>query len=85
MIGRTNYRGVTRHTTRPGWWRVKLKRAGKFYSFGVYRNPVRAAQMYDGLAKEIWGSDAVFNFDGTLPTGVTRIDIWDMLREKGLL
>ncbi|NQU25119.1 MAG: hypothetical protein HQ567_27855 [Candidatus Nealsonbacteria bacterium] len=84
MGNQPHFRGVVRHTTRPGWWRVKIKHAGKFYSFGVYRDPERAAKMYDALAKQIFGDKAVFNFDGSSPPDVLLVDIWTMLRKKGL-
>ena len=84
MTTRPKYRGVTWRPLRQ-MYQVRLKFGDQpRMSFGYYRDAAFAARLYDGLAKELWGGDATLNFDGVLPTGVTRVDIWNMLHEKGL-
>ena len=80
---RPHYLGVNWHEARKTY-KLRIHTDGHTHSFGYYKNPVFAAKLYDALVKELRGTDAVLNFDGVLPTGVTRNDIWEMLREKGL-
>lgn len=84
MVEQTHFRGVTPHG-RPGWWKVRLKKDGKVYRFGVYRSQEKAARVYDAVAKHVHGNEAVLNFDGKLPNDMLLADLYLMLRRKGLL
>lgn len=80
-----SYRGVTKHGQRFGWWNVRLKKHGKVYRLGSYRDPEYAARVYDAAAKHVHGTEAVLNFDGELPTGMLLADFKLLLKRKGLL
>ncbi len=82
-LPRPRFLGVSWHPHSKRY-RLRIHANDKTHNFGYFHNPVYAARIYDALVAEIRGTDAVLNFDGVLPTGVTRNDIWEMLREKGL-
>jgi hypothetical protein len=75
------YRGVSYHK-RDSYYRVKLKRNGiEHFLIGAQtlKNAEVAARIYDVAARYLHGPDAILNFDGDPPPGMTRTEILDML------
>ena len=85
MSKTSQYRGVT-WSKHKDCWQIKLKRSGhkiEQVHFGYYQDPERAARIRDALVVEIWGNDAILNFDGQPPPDMCRVDIVAMLNKKG--
>jgi hypothetical protein len=71
------YRGVVYHR-RDGYYRVKLKKHGTEYFLAnaqTLDSPETAARIYDVAAEYLHGPDAVLNFNGDPPPGISKGEI----------
>lgn len=63
--GRSKFRGVSKNLKGTVWcWRGHIKRNGKQYFLGNFKDEESAARAYDLRAIEFYGSDARLNFPG---------------------
>ena len=66
-------------------WRVQIRHGDRNQKhIGYYEDEEYAARVYNGVAKELHGKDAVLNLDGEIPLSMCRVDILTLLRKKGL-
>ena len=68
-----------------GKWRVQIRHGDRRQKhIGYYLDEEYAARIYNGVAKEIQGGDAVLNLDGEIPADMCRVDILALLKKRGL-
>lgn len=79
----TQYRGISWHK-KDRRWRVKIRAQQRNLFLGNYTDPEYAARVYDAAAKILHGPDAVLNFDGDPPQGMTTAELKRMLVQKGV-
>ena len=84
----SQYRGVHFYK-RTGRWEVKIKCAerdpDRRFNLGMFADEEEAARVYDAVALELRGNDAVLNFDGKPPVNWCLADVHNLMRKVGLL
>ena len=77
------FRGVIWHKSAQKY-RVRVYTQGQYIYLGYYDDPERAARVHDVAACMAFGPEAVLNFDGRLPAGLTETEIIQPFARKGL-
>jgi len=80
----SGYIGVSGYSGMPDGWQVRVRYAGRLYSFGVYRDPEYAAKIYDAVVLQLRGGANELNFGGEWPEGILKSQITKMLKDRGL-